>query len=178
MPRSARPVFMRGLILVATMAHCLDLTPYEYFPGEPSLVNVGWLGADHAFPRGPVTCEFADELRRMVTLPVKLCRGAHVCEFCKPPQDILKLDENYYWVWALFRSGNGEVRVTNGAGLTFAAPVLILHYVAEHQYLPPKEFIEAVLFHREQRVKQESAKGWASKLEGLASMCRWIKPQD
>ena len=41
-------------------------------------------------------------------------------------------------------TGNGEIRVVDVMGTTYVAPVLILHYVAEHGYLPPKEFVDAV----------------------------------
>jgi hypothetical protein len=41
--------------------------------------------------------------------------------------------------------GNGEIRVTSAAGITYVAPVLVLHYVVAHGYLPPQEFIDAVI---------------------------------
>jgi hypothetical protein len=40
--------------------------------------------------------------------------------------------------------GDGEIRVI-GKSAIYAAPTLIYHYVVEHQYKPPDEFIEAVL---------------------------------
>jgi hypothetical protein len=43
-------------------------------------------------------------------------------------------------------TGNGEIRVIATAGATtYVAPVLVLHYVVAHGYLPPQEFIDAVL---------------------------------
>jgi hypothetical protein len=42
-------------------------------------------------------------------------------------------------------TGNGEIRVRAANGITYVAPVLVLHYVVEHGYLPPQEFIEAVI---------------------------------
>jgi hypothetical protein len=44
---------------------------------------------------------------------------------------------------AEFTQSNGEIRVPHG-GITFAAPVLIVHYIEEHRYLPPAEFLKAV----------------------------------
>ena len=41
--------------------------------------------------------------------------------------------------------GNGEIRVTGEDGTVYAAPTMIAHYVAEHHYLPPQEFVDAVL---------------------------------
>ena len=42
--------------------------------------------------------------------------------------------------------GNGEIRVVDTAsGITYVAPVLVLHYVVAHGYLPPPEFIDAAI---------------------------------
>jgi hypothetical protein len=38
-----------------------------------------------------------------------------------------------------------EIRVVSTSGVTYAAPVLILHSVEAHKYLPPAEFIAAVV---------------------------------
>jgi hypothetical protein len=40
--------------------------------------------------------------------------------------------------------GNGEIRVRALDGKIYVAPVLILHYIGRHQYLPPGVFLEAV----------------------------------
>ncbi len=45
--------------------------------------------------------------------------------------------------WAEQRRSNGEIRVTD-EGVTFAAPVLIVHYIEEHGYLPPAQFLDAI----------------------------------
>jgi hypothetical protein len=44
-------------------------------------------------------------------------------------------------------TGNGQIRVNHrgeGPPVTYVAPVLLHHYVVEHHYLPPQEFIDAV----------------------------------
>ena len=41
---------------------------------------------------------------------------------------------------------NGEIRIT-AETVTYAAPVLIVHYVEAHGYLPPTEFLNAVEMH-------------------------------
>src|SRR5262249_25113044 len=40
--------------------------------------------------------------------------------------------------------GNGEIQVTGEGTTIYVAPTMILHYVAEHHYLPPDEFIKAL----------------------------------
>jgi len=53
-------------------------------------------------------------------------------------------DPNCSWLrWADQRSSNGEIRVS-GEGIVFAAPVLIVHYIEAHSYLPPAQFLKAV----------------------------------
>ncbi|MFJ5988878.1 hypothetical protein [Lentzea sp. NPDC092896] len=39
------------------MTYYQDLSPYEYFESDEKMLNVGWLDADHDFPRGPVAPE-------------------------------------------------------------------------------------------------------------------------
>ena len=124
-----------------------DFSPYCYNGAEPQpeLLNVGWLSKEHSFPRGPVSGLFFRAVWRMSEAPTNLYRGTHVCEFCEPPRDIIKQDRMYYFVWALTREGNGEILVPGEDGITYVAPALIAHYIAEHQYQPPQKFIDAVL---------------------------------
>jgi hypothetical protein len=84
--------------------------------------------------------------------PVELYRGKHVCELCTELPDIEKpvlsgtmvIDPNCSWLrWIDSRSSNGEIRVRHG-NVTFAAPVLIVHYIEEHGYLPPDVFLKAI----------------------------------
>src|SRR5262249_16942156 len=42
-------------------------------------------------------------------------------------------------------AGSGEIHVAGPGGLVFAAPALVWHYVTAHDYLPPEQFIQAVL---------------------------------
>jgi hypothetical protein len=127
------------------MAFFPDLSPYCYDDLEPrpAILNVGWLSKDHPFTRGSVPDAFLSALRRLAESPTELYRGKHPCEFCVPPDQLRSGDERFNWSWE--RAGNGEIRVPGDSGITYAAPVLIVHYVSEHQYQPPQEFIEAVL---------------------------------
>jgi hypothetical protein len=40
---------------------------------------------------------------------------------------------------------SAEIRVASTSGVTYAAPVLILHYVEAHKYLPPAAFVATVI---------------------------------
>ena len=123
------------------MAHFPDLSPYAYgHQSHPGVVHVGWLGGNHEYPKGRVAGQVIEKLRQLATRPTELYRGFHICELCSHPKGLLAEAD---WEWAKSRASNGEIRVTAGV-ITYAAPVLIVHYIQAHGYLPPDEFLRAV----------------------------------
>jgi hypothetical protein len=139
------------------MTYFPDLAPYAYGNrAHPGVVHVGWLDDIHPFTKGPVDPLLVEKMKMLAATPVELSRGKHLCEVCVEPPDVVKtskslvpggvkvLDLNCTWYkWAAPRMSNGEIRVSS-AGITFAAPILIVHYIEEHGYLPPACFLEAV----------------------------------
>src|SRR5580704_6216804 len=123
-----------------------DLTPYEYggTARHAHVLNVGWLSADHPFSKGAAADRLVAALQRLVATPVNLYRGSHFCEFCDLP---MKMSPSGIPIPDPLpgTTGNGEIRVTAADGTTYVAPVLILHYVVAHAYLPPQEFVEAMI---------------------------------
>ena len=95
---------------------------------------VGWLHRDQVHPSGEVPLEFVRRLKEFAVrwrLSTKelwwgIFRGGHVCEFC---------DRAY-------GHGNFGVLANN---LLYTAPEMIVHYIEDHGYAPPREFIAAVL---------------------------------
>ena len=76
---------------------------------------------------------------------VLIMRGFHNCEFCALSwNEWGKQHPNYGENAGLMGIGNGEIRVI-GNSMLYAAPALIYHYVIEHNYQPPQEFIDAIL---------------------------------
>jgi hypothetical protein len=45
----------------------------------------------------------------------------------------------------VLKLGSAEIRVFGRSGVIYAAPNLIFHYVKDHAYRPPREFIDAVV---------------------------------
>jgi hypothetical protein len=135
------------------VAYFPDLAPYAYGHGpHPGVIHVGWLDGEHPFSKGPVERWLVEKMKTLAVNPVALHRGQHICEVCVQPGDLERtrlpdrvvLDPNCSWVrWAEQRWGNGEIRVA-GDGVVFAAPVLIVHYIEERDYLPPDQFLKAV----------------------------------
>jgi hypothetical protein len=127
------------------VAYFPDLSPYSYGGHHPGVVHVGWLDGIHPFPKGEVEPSLIEKMKRLTKRPVELYRGKHICELCRGAPDMfVEKKINPAWgKWADQRWSNGEIRVTGEGGI-FAAPVLIVHYIEEHGYLPPAQFLEAV----------------------------------
>lgn len=60
--------------------------------------------------------------------------GFHVCEYCKPGA------RNRYP-----NTSSGDVTLVFESGRIWEMPDMILHYVADHGWLPPAEFVDDVL---------------------------------
>ena len=105
-----------------------DLTPYEY--GRPGInkVNIGWLDIGKDYPKGEVSKELIEKIKLAPTQ--ERYKGFHLCPFC---------DKNKGRPASC--TSNQQVE---GNGKIYVFPQLLAHYIESHQYLPPKEFLDAV----------------------------------
>jgi hypothetical protein len=125
------------------MAYYPDLSRYQYFSRaiNPPSLTIGWLDVTHGFPVGSTDSLFTERLWLYCRNRVWATRGYHQCEICSEPQ----------WPYIATRGdqelklGSAEIRVLGTDNIIYAAPDLIYHYVVDHQYLPPQEFIDAVV---------------------------------
>jgi hypothetical protein len=119
-----------------------DLSSYEYASDPDPAYNVGWLDESTPFPTGPTSTAFRQKLLSYCRpeYVVQRYMGVHTCQFCAEPEPVVQVQ----WEGERFALGDGEIRVI-GTDVVYAAPTLIYHYVAEHGYQPPQEFVEAVL---------------------------------
>ena len=119
-----------------------DLSPYTYGipPDAPSwinfgkladAVNVGWLADGYNFEKGSSPKKFLSRLRKLTKSPENVMWGVHDCDICDSAR--------------CGASGNGEIHVTGADGITYVAPVLLVHYIDARSYRPPQPFIDAVL---------------------------------
>lgn len=113
----------------------IDLTPYTGCAADAAVgllpLAVGWLRGGMAFETGEAPAPFLARLLPFCQPPHTVCAtpAARPCPLCRqliPPY------------------GQAEIRVIGELDI-YAAPDLIYHYVTVHQYLPPPEFVEAVL---------------------------------
>jgi hypothetical protein len=125
------------------MPYFPELSAYTYFGGDPrrAAFNVGWLRTGHPFPTAEPDPTFVDALVRCAIRPARLCMGIHPCDLCPAP---LRIHVPIEAAGRRIQIGNGEI-VVGTASRTFRAPTLVVHYVRDHAYRPPAEFIAAVL---------------------------------
>jgi len=116
------------------MTFYADLGPIDYFrsSGSPSWRAVGWLGEGKPFSQGQVSDAFVKRLGALMQRFEQpfFFMGAHACELC-PASGPRASGQYNLWV-----PGNGVI---------YVVPYLIQHYIHEHHYRPPDEFLDAVL---------------------------------
>jgi len=125
------------------MTYFKDLTTYSYIPeGEDVLLNVGWLKMDYEYSKGNIEQAFIEKLAWLcVHSSIKGTPGIHQCSLCPPMRfgyHMVKLEQEQHLL------GSAEIRV-KGQDAMYASPDLILHYVMEHEYRPPNDFIAGVM---------------------------------
>ena len=122
------------------MAYFEDLSPYAYFSRNEvrSELNIGWLDSSHRFATGIVSSLIVERIKQMCSWAVRNSRGLHLCPFCA------EHPVNYETPHGRLLLGSAEIRVFAENGDTFAAPNLILHYIAAHNYRPPSVFLDAI----------------------------------
>lgn len=117
------------------MSYFPELSPYTYYrfrEDEGKVIkNVGWLESGKPVPTVDEYRPLREPLvRKLARIPIiNHMRGFHNCDLCAGGRGV---------------SGNGEIRVEH-KGVIYAAPALIHHYITEHGYYPPEEFIIAVM---------------------------------
>lgn len=119
-----------------------DFTNYSFLYYE-NTKNIGWLDKDYPYFKGKVSDEFIDKLWKYLNLNINRIRGFRNCRLCTVPY---KGTSEVVYKGESIMLGYEEIRVLSEDGKTsYAAPDLIYHYILNHEYKPPQEFIEAVL---------------------------------
>lgn len=122
-----------------------DLTFYDYHDSvdRNKALNIGWLGISTPFNTGSVSDEFVEKLWEYGKIKINMMRGYHSCDFCGLRQKTFPLlvkrgaEE--------IKLGYAEIRVFGKNNKVYAAPNLVFHYITEHGYKPPDEFIQSVM---------------------------------
>ena len=121
-------------------------TPVSHVPDMKAVggrIAIGWLHPDHPFLRGTASPEFVRRLteiarnwgKSIAALDWGAAGGFHECEFCSKPLKARRAGHDL---------ASGTFGVPAGDRIYYC-PEMIAHYVSEHEYLPPPEFVAAVL---------------------------------
>lgn len=120
-----------------------DLSIYENCVDEEQIgiapLAIGFLQRNQAFEMGAVSDKFMQKLlpfcapkTRVFGLP-----QAMVCPLCRQRVE-MEIDGQ------MVRLGSAEIRIVGEQDI-FAAPDLLPHYITVHEYVPPIEFVEAIM---------------------------------
>ena len=99
-------------------------------------VAVGYLSIDEEFEKGEVSANFLTKLKVLWNEGTTLgSLGSHECEFC--------IDEGNYENRG--KSSSEKILVDRENKIKYCFPEMIFHYITEHKYLPPSDFIRFVM---------------------------------
>jgi hypothetical protein len=140
------------------MTWCADLGPNTMIHSGPHVRAIGWLSAKHPYPTGIVSPEILGRIREfcqrwprgLEPLHWGAFCGMHTCELCGSCRT----------------SGNVGLPAN---GLLYVFPEMLEHYVAIHGYLPPSEFLDAVM--------HAPLQGTAAYVEAVAPFRRYVDEQ-
>lgn len=95
-------------------------------------VKIGWLDEGQPYTKGDAPQEFIDKLKSIQ--PHIRTKGWHDCPFCKEQNKYTRSSNQYL------------IKVPDrGYKVMYDVPEMIFHYMEVHNYLPPQEFIDAVM---------------------------------
>ena len=149
-----------------------DLKPYivgeKYF--NPKTLNVGWLDKSVKFPTGKMPRHLIDKLLYLTLFDLDQSVSVNLVGYSKHPKNIIVhhghirgnpfvcpfcdgkeisiVDQNA----RVMHLGGGEMRIpAPNKSVRYAFPTMLYHYITEHDYLPPEEFLDALQrFHLDQ----------------------------
>jgi hypothetical protein len=109
---------------------------------NPNLKRIGWLDVAKPYAYGRAQPEIEDILWEYCKTTLNEWRGHHSCTLCpsSSSRNILVLERNGERV----ELGSDEIVVLGLEGKVFICPNLIFHYVRDHGYSPPYDFLAAV----------------------------------
>lgn len=101
---------------------------------------VGWLDEHHRFPTGSMPPHLVEHILELCRNPADATKGMHPCPFCDKGKKLMVVGSGDNAVVL----GTAEVHVVGKGRVTYCAPTLIYHYIRDHAYLPPADFIAAI----------------------------------
>lgn len=140
-----------------------DLTHYRIGNKLYSIIlNIGWIDINYPFPTGNVSVELINKLLELTLFnldqhPMADKYGLHThpkgiivhtmhmmgspfeCPFCNKEIEIKDLNKR------IMVLGKNEMCLPSyNSNITYNFPTLLYHYISEHHYLPPIEFLKSL----------------------------------
>jgi hypothetical protein len=104
-----------------------DLYEEKNSYNDVTKVKVAWLDTVAPYNMGYCPREVVDKLKKLE--PRIRTKGWHTCPFCKDATS----------------STQFLIPVPGESKKFYDVPFMIIHYIEEHEYLPPQEFIDTVM---------------------------------
>ncbi|MGW2716801.1 DUF7919 family protein [Streptomyces sp. NPDC001492] len=124
------------------MTYYADFSLYDYdYHAKPEGLTVGWLEDGYDYPVDEVCKEDLANIIDLGSLRQHRSRGWHSCTLCGEYTEHTATSKR---AGITYRLGHAEIRAVSDDGLLYVAPNLIIHYIVDHLYGPPAEFIDAV----------------------------------
>jgi hypothetical protein len=128
-----------------------DLSEYDGVQPEHhlSVLNVGWIGCGMSYPRGETSSNLLEKMKRIIVNSetsffkpiVWRSRGQDRCPVCGLQDLVLEDGINIEVL------GSSELFIPSSLqnNLYFISPLLLYHFILEHAYLPPNQFIDSIM---------------------------------
>jgi hypothetical protein len=119
-----------------------DLTSYTYFTQNrlSRAYNIGWVEEDSQLKTGIIDPQVPLLLARYYAdLVGNQTRGHHGCPLCGNWEPWFECQDQRIIL------GAAELWIPSDDDKIFITPDLVIHYLREHSYSPPAEFVTAVL---------------------------------
>lgn len=116
---------------------------------EPLEVRtVGWLGSE-VRSKGAVPDPCVDRLLEAYESGLKVrdgTRGCHECEVCEKesPESGPQIPQAVHWRGREAKIGSHDHHLVRLGNTVYMCPTMIVHYILDHGYRPPDEFLRAV----------------------------------
>ncbi len=151
-----------------------DLTYYRINLTEDEAIvylhikYIGWLDSDHSYHQGFVSNSLTEKLKELLFLDLKnseeqdkrilkpneaifihgsRTRGIHLCHLCNEssPIEVEPIDLKYYRGSKSMLVGINAVYIPSTKnGEFYFFPTMLHHYITEHNYKPPEEFLNSL----------------------------------
>lgn len=135
-----------------------EVYSYKQAPNESASKCIGWIGDGESYKTCEVDPAALLRLELLSELKANRTRGLKSCPICGN-----LFEENRFGT----KLGSSEIKVV-ALGQAYTSPALIVHFIRDHSYCPPEEFLRALKAMEDPRTEFGRAE-----LIGLGARFEW-----